>query len=287
MHTELISIETDTYPLDGLYYEPDGGATAGGVQILHGNCMNFYTGVSRFLPPALTKLGYAVLTYNRRGHDVIATLNSRQPVGGAFQMTHEALADNRYAAEWLAAKGFADPIVIGHSNGGMLSVPHVIAHPNTRALVLMSAHAGGPGLMPMAAKTGLFGAERHAEIVAQAKALVAAGRGQELITMPGWWYVVTAATLADYATTIPEILKLAPQVRCPTLYIRGDKEPAHIYPAEEFVKRSGGPCEAAIVPDCDHFYTGRFDAVSELIAGWLRKLPAVVPANGFGLRSAR
>ena len=60
------------------------------------------------------------------------------------------------------------------------------------------------------------------------------------------------------------------KVTCFTCH-RGDKEPAHIYPAEEFARRSGGPCEVAIVPDCDHFYTGRFDAVSELIGGWLKR----------------
>jgi hypothetical protein len=30
MRTELVSISTDTLPLDGAFYEPDGGATAGG-----------------------------------------------------------------------------------------------------------------------------------------------------------------------------------------------------------------------------------------------------------------
>ncbi len=278
MRAELISIPTDTYPLDGLYYEPEGGASAGAALLMHGNCMNFYTGPARFLPPMLTGLGYACLAYNRRGHDVVATLNSRQPVGGAFQLTREALADNHNAAEWLAARGFPDPIVIGHSNGGMLAVPHVIAHPNTRALVLMSAHAGGRNLIPMAAKTGLFGAERHDEIAAHARELVATGRGHELILMPGWWYVVTAQTFVDYSDTIPDVLALAPQVRCPTLYIRGDKEPAHIYPAEEFAERSGGPCKVATVADCDHFYTGREDAVSERVGGWLQRLKAVMPA---------
>ena len=278
MRTELISIATDTYPLDGLYYEPEGGATAGAALFMHGNCMNFYTGPARFVPPALTRLGYACLAYNRRGHDVVATLNSRQPVGGAFQLAHEALADNRYAAEWLAARGFADPVVIGHSNGGMLAVRYCADHPEVRALVLMSAHIGGRNIIPQAAKTGLFGADRNDEITAQARAMVAEGRGHELLLMPGWWYVVTAQTFVDYSDNIPDVLALAPQVRCPTLYIRGDKEPAHIYPAEEFAKRSGGPCDVAIVPDCDHFYTGRFDEVSKLVSEWLKKVVPVASA---------
>lgn len=64
MRTELTSIPTDTLPLDGAFYEPDGGATAGGVLLFHGNTMNFYVGAPRFLPPARTALG---LAFNRRG----------------------------------------------------------------------------------------------------------------------------------------------------------------------------------------------------------------------------
>ena len=32
MRLELVSIPTDTAPLDGLYYEPEGGAKAGAAQ---------------------------------------------------------------------------------------------------------------------------------------------------------------------------------------------------------------------------------------------------------------
>ena len=59
MRTGLVSIPTDTAPLDGAYYEPDGGATAGAVLFFHGNTMNFYVGAPRFLPPVLVRLGFA------------------------------------------------------------------------------------------------------------------------------------------------------------------------------------------------------------------------------------
>src|SRR3954447_17067403 len=65
MRTELVTIRTDTLPLDGAFYEPAGGATAGGVLLFHGNTMNFYVGAPRFLPPALTALGFACLAFNR------------------------------------------------------------------------------------------------------------------------------------------------------------------------------------------------------------------------------
>jgi len=102
MRTELVSIPTDTLPLDGAFYEPNGGATAGGVLLFHGNTMNFYVGAPRFLPPALTALGFACLAFNRRGHDILSIRNSRAAEGAAFQTTAEGIADNRYAARWMA-----------------------------------------------------------------------------------------------------------------------------------------------------------------------------------------
>src|SRR5438477_10423075 len=116
MRTELVTIPTDTLPLDGAFYEPAGAATSGGVLLFHGNTMNFYVGAPRFLPPALTALGLACLAFNRRGHDVLSTRASRAAEGGAFQKIAEAIEDNRIAARWLAAQGHANPVVIGHSN---------------------------------------------------------------------------------------------------------------------------------------------------------------------------
>jgi hypothetical protein len=53
MHTELVAIPTPSIPLDGAYYEPEGGVTAGAALFFHGNTMNFYVGASRFLPPSV------------------------------------------------------------------------------------------------------------------------------------------------------------------------------------------------------------------------------------------
>lgn len=279
MRTELVSIPTDTTPLDGAFHWPDRGDVAGAALLFHGNTMNFYTGAPRFLPPVLTRLGLACLAFNRRGHDILSIRDSRAAEGAAFQLTREGIADNRIAAEWLAAKGFAAPVVIGHSNGGMLAVQHVVDHPNTRALVLLSAHGGGRNSVPLSCKAGLFAGDRLDELTAEARARVKAGRGRQLMLMPGWWYVISAESFLDRLTEMPDVLALAPQVKCPTLYVRGDKEPPANYPAEAFKAGAGGPCDVEIVADCDHFYVGREAAVAELVAGWL--------ARRLGLKTAR
>ena len=265
----LVSIPTDTVPLEGAWYEPEGGVRLGAALLFHGNTMNFYSGAPRFLPPALSELGLACLAFNRRGHDILAIRDSRAAEGAAFQTIAEAIADNRYAAQWLTRRGFPSPAVIGHSNGGMLAVRHVADHPDTPALVLLSAHCGGRNMVPLASQAGLLAQDRLPELTAQAEALVSAGRGKELMLLPGWWYVTSAASFLDLANC-PDILELAPKIRCPVLYLRGDREPTDLYPAEEFQRRCSGPCTVEIVPQCDHFYAGREAAVSAIVSRWLR-----------------
>lgn len=278
MHLELVSIPAPAQPLDGLYYEPDGGASAGGVLLFHGNTMNFYVGALRFLPPALVKLGFACLAFNRRGHDIMSTRNSRNAEGGAFQLTREALEDNAIAARWMAGRGFAQPVVIGHSNGGMLGVKHALDHPQTRALVLLSAGRGGPTSVQSGGTEGLLAGERFGEISERARALVAAGRGRELILLPGWWYAITAESFIDRLTEVPDTIALAPQVKCPTLCIRGDRENAERYPAEAYARAATAPCTAQVIRDCDHFYNGKEAEVSDAVASWLARTLGIAPA---------
>ena len=271
MKTTLVSIPTDTIPLDGAWYEPEGGATAGAVLLFHGNTMNFYMGAPRFLPPALTRLGFACLAFNRRGHDILGIRNSREAEGAAFQLYSQAIQDNQTAAHWLAEKGFPDPVVIGHSNGGTLAVRHVADHPRTPALVLLSAHCGGKNMVPLASAAGLLAGDRLSELTEKAISLVNSGKSKQLLQMPGWWYVISAESFLDMLSNCPDILELAPRIACPVLYLRGDREPRDLYPAEEFQRRARGPCTTEIVHGCDHFYRGCEATVTELICSWLAR----------------
>lgn len=275
--TRLVTIPTPTTPLDGAYYEPAGGPRAGAVLYFHGNTMNFYTGGARFLPPMLARLGFACLAFNRRGHDILAIRDDKEHLeGAAFQTTAQSLQDCAIAADWLAGQGHPTPIVIGHSNGGMLAVRHVADRPDTPALVLLSAGAGGPA---RAQRSGLLAGTELERFRAEATALVEAGRGRELMAMPGWWYYLTAESFLDRLETVPDILALAPRIECPTLFVRGDLEPAASYPAERFAELAGGPATVRILPGCDHFYKDCEDAVTAVVETFLR---TTVPTAGHG-----
>jgi len=270
MKTQLVTIPTDTIAMDGALYEPD-GPVKGAALYFHGNTMNFYTGAARFLAPALTKLGFAFLAFNRRGHDILTTRASRAAEGGAFQTIGESIADNCFAAQWLATRGFPDPVIIGHSNGGMLSTRHVVDHPNTPALVLLSAGRGGTRQDTSGGSEKLFAVGKLDELTQKARALMAAGRGRELMFMPGWWYVISAESFLDRIANVPDTIALAPQIKCPVLAIRGDQEERDRYPAEEFATACGGPCEVNIVADCDHFYSDREAHVTGIVSTWVIK----------------
>jgi pimeloyl-ACP methyl ester carboxylesterase len=270
MKLELISIETETHPLDGILYTPDDGAGRHAVMFLHGNCHNFYMGPSRFMPETLVAHGFACLAFNRRGHDMVTSLAGRDIGGGAFQLAHEARADNRHAAAWLCRRGFGDPAVIGHSNGGVLATEYAADHPGTPAVVLMSAHRGGRGITARISEKGLFGGDAHKDLIAAAGGMIAAGRGRELMLLPGWWWVASAECVVDYSENMPDILDNAPRMRMPVLVMRGDQEPPDLYPAEDFAARCAGRCDLRILEGCDHFYTGREREVSKLVAEWLR-----------------
>jgi pimeloyl-ACP methyl ester carboxylesterase len=268
VRTELVAIPGDGEDLDGAWYLPD-GEPVGAVLLLHGNTMNFYTGPPRFLPPALTARGFACLAFNRRGHDVLTTTDSRAARGGALQTAAEGLADTVSAAAWVAGRGHPEPFLIGHSNGGMLAVAHAAAHPEVRGLVLLSAHLGGPGIFAAQAAAGQLTADRTDEYVDRAERLVAEGRGDELLLLPGWWYVMSATSLLDRLRATPDVLALAPRVRCPSLFIRGLEEDPAVYPAERFADLTAGQGEIMVLPGCDHFYRGQEQRTATLVGDWL------------------
>jgi pimeloyl-ACP methyl ester carboxylesterase len=267
---ELISIPTETRPLDGLLYRPDAdSAVQGGVLLMHGNTNNFYTGPSRFLPPRLVELGLVCLAFNRRGHDILTTLEGKRAGGGAFQTAAESRADNEHARDFLAGLGIPEPIVVGHSNGGMLGADFAARHPETRALVLLSAHAGGSGTYVRACAEGRLAGDAATSYLDRARRLVADDRGDELLLLPGWWFAISAASLVDRHEHTPDLLDNAARIHCPSLFVVGDREPAETYPAREFSRRAAGPSQAHVLADGDHWYTGQRETVAGLVTDWL------------------
>ena len=266
---QLLSLPTPTVPIDGMWFPTRQGRPRATAVLCHGNGANFYSGPIRFLVTHLLDRGIECCSFNRRGHETLTT-RTRVPEGNAYQTAAQAMEDNRIVGAYVEGRGVPGPVVIGHSNGGLFAARHVADHPGARALVLLSAHLGGPEMLRRASELGLLAQRRGAELSAQAHRLVDAGRPDALLLMPGWWYVVSAATYLDMeGDAIPRLVEAAPRIRCPVLYLRGSEEDPEMYPAEELAAAATVRVDVRIVPGADHFYSGCEEHVGRLVADWV------------------
>jgi pimeloyl-ACP methyl ester carboxylesterase len=271
MLTELTTFHTsDGVALDGAWYRPENGGRAGvGVLLVHGKARNFYTGPSRFLAPHIVARGFAALAINRRGHDVIYSKpGPREPAGAAYEVFADSQQDILGAADWLARQRYPRLALVGHSFGGVASTCFAAQHPaRVAALVLCSAAAGGPDYLERVSKDWL-GGDALSVLLERARGMRAAGRGEDLLLAPKWWWAISARSALEL--DVPDLVESAARTTCPILAIRGSLEPVDAYPIERVRDAVGGRATTRIVGG-DHYYAGYEEAVGDLVADWLAK----------------
>ena len=272
MRGELIAFKTsDGIPLDGLFCAPEKPAGGRAALLIHGKVMNFYTGPSRILPPYLTAIGWSCLAMNRRGHDLGGIRNGRDSYGGAWERFADSQLDIAAGIEELKRRKGSKIVLIGHSFGGIAAAAYAAAHPEeVDALALCSAGAGGPEYLPQCSRRGMLAADRHAEVDAEARRLVAAGQPDRIISLPGWWYAITAASWVDLSENVPETVESARRFPKPILALRGSREAIELYPAEPVADAAKGRTTLAVVPNGDHFYNGVEAQFARMVCDWLK-----------------
>jgi pimeloyl-ACP methyl ester carboxylesterase len=271
MLTDLITFRTpDGVALDGAWYRPEGGARSGiAVLLVHGKARNFYTGPSRFLAPHIVGRGFAALAINRRGHDVIYSKPGvREPAGAAYEVFADSQQDILGAVEWLAGQGYPRAALVGHSFGGVAATCFAAQHPaRVAALVLCSAAAGGADYLERVSKDWLAG-DALDLLLERARGMRAAGRGEDLLLAPKWWWAISARSALEL--NVPSLVESAARTTCPVLAIRGSLEPVDAYPIDRVRDAAGGRAATAMVGG-NHYYAGYEEAVAELVADWLAK----------------
>jgi pimeloyl-ACP methyl ester carboxylesterase len=267
---ELLTFEArDGWPLEGLFYGAGRGEGGIAALLVHGKVMNFYTGPCRLLPPHLAGLGCACLAMNRRGHDLGGIRTSRESYGGAWERFADSQSDIAGGIAALERRGFERIVLIGHSFGGIAAAAYAAAHSqDIAALGLCSAGTGGRGYLAQSSRRGMLAGERHDEIDADARRLVAAGHGDTMIALPGWWYAITAASWVDLSENVPLTVDNARAYPGPVLALRGEKEAEALYPAEAVAETLGARATLAIVAGGDHFYNGVEEAFVSAVRGW-------------------
>ncbi|MET4637296.1 alpha/beta hydrolase [Mycetocola sp. 2940] len=192
---ELVTLVTsDGWELDSVLYPAESEAGAGTVLLhVHGKGATMLDIHARWLPDALR--GVAHFAVNMRCH-ALAYNTDRDDVpvaGGMYESLADGEADIHAAVDFLRAEGFTRIILSGHSSGGYYAgvftpegddiVGRILLSPLTDNKVALS------WWWPDAADLD--------RALAHADDLIAAGRPDELIPLPSWYWAISAKSLRE------------------------------------------------------------------------------------------
>jgi pimeloyl-ACP methyl ester carboxylesterase len=283
---ELVHVRSDDGFTHGgaIFAPPKESAKRAAVIWIHGSGVNFYYPTYVGICRSFAGRGYTCISVNTRMHDLgtIAGWQGEKRIrgGGYWGLNSE---QDRDIAAWIDLakdRGFSEIVLAGHSAGSTAARAY-LADKQDRRVVGMVYASGA--IRPIRR-------ELDPDLLAQAKKLVADGRGEDLLRFPNRPSpaFVSAATYLDLAQVPPDkdffgVEKSNPgvaRIRCPILAFYGTKEPDIGTPADlellkTCVKRlPSGPArvDTAVIENASHMYDGQEAQVAEVIAKWADSL---------------
>lgn len=277
---ELVFIETaDGLPHEGLVIRPsDRDPLPVPLLWIHGLTGKFYSRACVQIGRELAARGYTFVTGNNRGHDFgypyrPAPDAAPRLYGGGWERLSEAHHDISAWLGFTVSLGFRGVALLGHSLGARKVAQYQAERQDARVLGLVTASPPMANFRP------------RPELLAQAAALIAAGRGQDLLPWgisPAGAGTSSAATFHDRAQQPWDLFGLEDpdppiaRVRCPLLACYGTDE-AWVGGARELdviKQHATGATSVAthLFPNADHSYTGQHVPVAAALADWLATL---------------
>lgn len=274
MQTEIHSVTTeDGVVLDFAFFPPKHADDVVFV-ITHGVGNSFHASPIWTVGKELAARGFGAVITNNRGHDwVIQNFGDHRWLGAAFERIELSVLDFRAVFSWLEQRGHRRFVQAGHSLGGLKAA-------------YMQAHAPHPGVIGLAMcssprlpddKVWIW--ERHMEILNRCNALIAAGKGDELMMVemptntPAMKGLMSAATYANkYGPNAPTTtLNFAERIKVPVLLLAGSNEkPQLSFSVDMEPALVNAPSVTRVeIEGADHLYSGRHFAVADTIATWL------------------
>ena len=190
-----------------------------------------------FPEKAAQATGCAAMVYSRYGHGQSEVLCEPRAVDYMHVEALEALP------ELLGKLGIAEPILVGHSDGGSIALLYAAVRDGVTGLVLMAPHVFVEDISVKsiaAAKTAFESTDLPQKL----------GRhhADAAKTFRGWNDIWLNPDFRGWS--IEEHL---PRVYCPVLAIQGfDDEYGTMAQLEAVAKRAGGPVELLRLADCRH-----------------------------------
>lgn len=281
--SQLISIETASgVTLDGLLTEPPDARAA--TLLIHGKGGNFYTGPGRFIPELSRLADVCHLSINMRCHDLGYTKPDvpislhgtpsdrpdRQPevAGGMWELLAEGREDLRAAVRYLRDRGYGKVFLIGHSSGAFYATHHAAQDPDIAGRILLSPLVSNKAPLEL-----WFPSEEVLDVaIANARGMVASGEGHRILTLPKWYYGMSAASLLDRLDEEDDAwMKAVSSSSSPLLMIWGSAESRHAAWSDLWSRLGVPDREHHIIEGSEHFYLGFEHELTRLIDDFIER----------------
>lgn len=274
----LVRVVTDAgQPIDAMLTGAPVGEAVAAVVHLHGKGGNFYTGPGRFIPDGSRAEPIAHLSVNMHCHDLGYTRydvpspdfsTADIPVGGGFwENIAKGHEDVGATVDYLRSLGYRRIFLSGHSSGGYYAVDYAARDADVAGVVLLSPLTTNRTVLPR----WFPGPGELDEALAQARDLVAAGRGHQLLPLSSWYYAISAASLIERAADSPDQWeKSLAALPCPVLMIWGEKESRHELWTDIAHRARKPDLRWRSLPDCEHHFIGHEDTVTRDVTAFVR-----------------
>lgn len=258
------------------------------VMHTHGLAGNFYEQLFvDYLAAAAIRAGYRFGSFNNRGHDYFSdafvTAGGRREVlarGGAHERLDEAHHDFVGALSVLERRGLTEVVLSAHSTGAVKLALFIAEN--------RPAGVSGAVFLSPSDDIGIQAdnlGDRFAESIEEARAAVAAGRGEELLPDGTFFYPIDARAYLDlfdpdgrgnvFDLTGQGVgLQVLAEIAVPTLVTFGSEDVAvtgNPADAAEAIERAlkGSTCHAEVIGGADHNYSGKEQELADLLTRWL------------------
>lgn len=282
MLCELVRAQTpDLVRLDGALFRAGdpGNEHVDAALLLPGLAGNFYSSkLIHSIARQLLRRGVHVLQANTRGHDGINWLSragKTEAVGAAFEIVDECRHDVEGWIQFLIQRGWERIAVVGHSLGAIKALYSQAYQPNRAVRCIAALSASRLNHDRFLQSTS---AESFRRWLSQAQQSISDGnrRGLMRVDFPFPAFIAAETYMDKYGPSSRyDWTQFISRIESPVLLVFGEIELQEsaafqgIIDEIRHLQANSPRVQRMIIPEADHFYSGRRQLVSQVVGRWV------------------